>query len=310
MTTTKHSTSPLHIRVIAPSAMIDFALIERSRYALENLGYKVSFSKHLQATHRYLAGTIAQRVQDIVEAYQDDDVDVIWCGRGGTGAAQLLPLLSQYNLTPAMQKKPFLGYSDSTTLLNYITKQNGLAMHAPVFQELANKNIDENQSLSQDALQTLALLQQRLNQPFDLSPILKTAHPPQGKILGGNLAVLCSLQGTAWQLHLDQPSILLLEDVGEPYYRLERLWVQLLQSIDLNHLQAVVLGDFYQCPQKDVPHSIADIFVEYLKDTHVGLYQTSQFGHGLCNQPFILGQIAQVKDNQLIFDHHTISRHA
>lgn len=290
----------MNIQVIAPSACVDAEPIRLAQQQLQQFGVHAISSPHIFAQHRYLAGSIEQRIEDLKQACEDPNIEAIWCGRGGTGAAQLLPYLDRWILN-----KPIIGYSDSTVLLNYVARQGGQALHAPVFQEIAVKNLSDMMQISTDAQEVLALLnpglQQKNHYPVQaLNTEAQQAQTLSGKILGGNLATLCSLQGTPWSLQLDQPSILLLEDVGEPYYRLERLLVQLLQSIDLNHLQAVVLGDFYHCPQKNVPQSIAEIFAEHLDPRHIPLYLGDWFGHGEHNRPFWIGKSGEIDTEHLL----------
>ncbi|OTG83976.1 LD-carboxypeptidase [Acinetobacter sp. ANC 4648] len=295
----------MHFRVVSPSACVDIEKIQLAQNLLENLGHQVSLSEHVFAQYRYLAGTVEQRILDLKNACLDPTVDAIWCGRGGTGAAELVPYLSDWIL-----KKPIIGYSDSTVLLNYIAMQGGQALHGPVFQEIAVKNLN-NEPLSYDALKVIRLLstaqtttESNKNSHYALSALNTFAQQDSKlnklQLLGGNLTVLCSLQGTANALKVKQPSILLLEDVGEPYYRLERSLVQLLQSIDTTQLKAVVLGDFYQCPQKNVPHSITEIFSEHFNPLAIPLYQCNWFGHGTHNRPFWIGQSGSIQDSQLI----------
>ncbi|OTG64742.1 LD-carboxypeptidase [Acinetobacter silvestris] len=295
----------MHFRIVSPSACVDIEKIQLAQNLLKSLGHQVSLSEHVFSQYRYLAGTAEQRILDLKNACLDPTVDAIWCGRGGTGAAELVPHLDDWILN-----KPIIGYSDSTVLLNYIAMHGGQAIHGPVFQEIAVKNLN-NQPLSDDALKVINLLsiaqitdESNKNSPYALSA-LNTSALQQLKlkklhILGGNLTVLSSLQGTSNALKLKQPSILFLEDVGEPYYRLERSLVQLLQSMDTTQLKAVVLGDFYQCPQKNVPHSIAEIFSEHFNPLAIPLYQGDWFGHGIHNRPFWIGQFGSIQDSQLI----------
>lgn len=289
----------MHFKIVSPSACVDIENIKLAQTHLERLGHQVSLGQHVFAQYRYLAGTIEQRVEDLKQACLDPTVDAVWCGRGGTGAAMLLPFLGEWILN-----KPIIGYSDTTVLLNYIAMHGGQALHAPVFQEIAVKNLD-NSPLSYDALKTISLLTQDSHKQnlyalsainrFNQNQVLENLH-----ILGGNLTVLCSLQGTPHGLVLDQPSVLLIEDVGEPYYRIERAFTQLLQSIHTSNLKAVVLGDFYQCPQKNVPQTIAEIVAEHLEALNIPLYQCDWFGHGVVNRPFWIGQKGKITGTQLI----------
>jgi muramoyltetrapeptide carboxypeptidase len=289
----------MHICVLAPSACVDVDPIQLAQQRLLDYGVHVSSAAHLYAQHRYLAGTAEVRIADLQAASIDPQIDAIWCGRGGTGAAQLLPFLDHWLLN-----KPLIGYSDSTVLLNFIAMHGGQAIHGPVFQEIALKNLRSKQDLSSDAQQVLALLtadQPHHHYPLQAaSSLATTATPLSGKILGGNLCTLCSLQGTPWALELQQPSILLVEDVGEAYYRLERLLLQLLQSIDLKHLIAVVMGDFHHCPQHHVAHSLHEIFAEHLDRAHIPLFRCDWFGHGSQNRPFWLGKQGVIQNQSLI----------
>lgn len=289
----------MHFKIVSPSACVDIENIQLAQSHLECLGHQVSLGQHVFSQYRYLAGTIEQRIEDLKQACLDPTVDAVWCGRGGTGAAMLLPYLDEWILN-----KPIIGYSDTTVLLNYVAMHGGTALHAPVFQEIAVKNLD-NSLLSYDALKTISLLNndQDKVQHYALSSLNGFAQDQtldDVKILGGNLTVLCTLQGTPYHLQLRQPSVLLIEDVGEPYYRIERCLTQLLQSIDTSQLKAVVLGDFYQCPQKNVPQSIAEIVNEHLKPLSIALYQCDWFGHGEHNRPFWIGKKGKIIDSQLI----------
>ena len=287
----------MHFRIVSPSACVDVENIKLAQTQLEQLGHQVSLAEHVFGQYRYLAGTTQQRIQDLQKASEDPSIDAIWCARGGTGAAMLLP-----ELGPWILNKPIIGYSDSTVLLNYIAMQGGCSIHAPVFQEIACKNL-ENAPLSTDALKTIALLNAQTPQNYALSainPFAQDFNIHHVHILGGNLTVLCSLQGTPFSLKLTQPTVLLLEDIGEPYYRIERCLVQLLQSIDTSLLKAVVLGDFYHCPQKNVPHSLTQILNEHLEALQIPLYQCSWFGHGEHNRPFWVGKNGSIQNAQLI----------
>lgn len=288
----------MHFHIVTPSSCVDIEHIQLAQQHLQAQGHQVTLAAHVAAQYRYLAGTVEQRIADLKQACLHPDIDAIWCGRGGVGAAQLLPYLDDWILN-----KPLIGYSDSTVLLNEIARRGGQALHGPVFQEIAVKNLAD-QTLSSDALAVVQQLQQPaidMTMSFDAVNTSAKQNPAvQGQVLGGNLTVLCSLQGTDYALQLKQPSILLIEDVGEAYYRLERCLTQLLQSTDTSQLKAVVMGDFYQCPQKNVPQSLAEIFAEHLDPLNIPLYQCSSFGHGLSNQPFWVGQTAQIQNSKLM----------
>ena len=292
----------MHFHIVSPSSCVDMEQIELAQNHLKQLGHQVTLSAHVAAQYRYLAGSVEQRIADLKQACSDPDIDAIWCGRGGTGASQLLP-----HLGPWMLNKPMIGYSDSTVLLNYVAQHGGQALHAPVFQEIASKNLTLG-PLSTDALEVIRLLSPQVsrNHPYPLLPMNLQARQTESMapmtILGGNLTVLCSLQGTPDALKLSQPSLLMLEDIGEAFYSLERSLTQLLQSIDTTQLRAVVMGDFYECPQKNVPHALHEIFAEHLDPLQIPLYQCRSFGHGAANRPFWIGGLGCIEQLQLMID--------
>ncbi|MCO1673152.1 LD-carboxypeptidase, partial [Pseudomonas aeruginosa] len=100
-------------------------------------------------------------------------------------------------------------------------------------------------------------------------------------------------------LHAPAGSILVLEDVGEPYYRLERSLWQLLESIDARQLGAICLGSFTDCPRKEVAHSLERIFGEYAAAIEVPLYHHLPSGHGAQNRAWPYGKTAVLEGNRL-----------
>lgn len=286
----------MKIAVVAPAGCVKPDEVNASVCQLEQLGVTCVVGQHVFAQHRYMAGRVDQRIADLQTACQDDDIDAIWCARGGTGAAQLLPHLDDWLL-----QKPLIGYSDISVLLNWIAQRGGQAIHGPVVQELASKNRLPEAAMSLDGQETLALLQlPHLPVHYPVQAVLADDHPVSGRIVGGNLATLASLQGTPWAVQLHQSSLLLIEDVGESLYRLERMLVQLLQSIDVQQLRAVVLGDFDRCPQHQVPHTLAEIVAEHVQPLGIALYQADWFGHGAHNRPFRIGASAVIEQQQLV----------
>ena len=120
-----------------------------------------------------------------------------------------------------------------------------------------------------------------------------------GALIGGNLTALACMAGTLGGLHAPAGSILVLEDVGEPYYRLERSLWQLLESIDARQLGAICLGSFTDCPRKEVAHSLERIFGEYAAAIEVPLYHHLPSGHGAQNRVWPYGKTAVLEGNRL-----------
>lgn len=298
-----HSGASLKIRVIAPGAAPSQPDIETAASIVRNEGHTVIFGKNLFKRHRYLAGELGDRLGDLAAAFTDDDIDAVWCARGGTGAIELLPHLKAIHFT-----RPFVGYSDNISLLSYVAARGGQAIHGPVFEEIARPyrkaQLDSSSGMRPDALRVIQLLLGTSRTPDDMRIEVCASGEWQvgaieGTTLGGNLTTLASMMGTPWQPSFAE-ALLLLEDVGEPYYRLERNFLQLIQAGALQDVKAVVLGDFHACPRRDVSQSIEQIFREHLRPLNVPIVSCSAFGHGDNNFPWRFGSTA-------VLNHHSLA---
>jgi muramoyltetrapeptide carboxypeptidase len=118
------------------------------------------------------------------------------------------------------------------------------------------------------------------------------------QVTGGNLATIVSVLGSPWELDC-AGKILLLEDVGEAYYRIERMLLQLQVTGKLQDLAAVGLGEFFNCPRREVVHGIEDIFAEYLSPLGIPLFTGLPFGHGLVNRPWRMHETAVLRADGL-----------
>jgi muramoyltetrapeptide carboxypeptidase len=283
----------MRIRVVAPGAAVDRDRVEKAADLFTARGHHVTFGDHVFDRYRYLAGPLEVRCRDLKQAFCDRAVDAVWLARGGTGAGELMPHLGDW-----VSSKPVIGYSDNCCLLAEAQRSGGVAIHGSVFEEAAERSVEPAQ-LRQDAIDVLGLLEPssvaRPTRTFALEQVGATrTQEVSGRALGGNLTTLCTMLGTPFAPSFDV-GVLLLEDVGEPYYRIERMLVQMLQAGMLDQVRAVVLGDFVNCPRRDVVHSIEDIFLEHLLPREIPLYKGAPIGHGERNLPWQLGAPARIE---------------
>ncbi len=241
------------IGIVAPSAAPNDP--ERIRYAIEtveSLGFKVRAGAHLFDRDGYLAGSDAARAADLNEMFADDGIDAIWCVRGGYGAMRLLPALD-YAL---IQRKPkaLIGYSDITALHMAIHRHAGLVtFHGPVaFRAFTPYTLGEIKRVLWTAAAPVRLgapppFEPRAGQ-VDWENRVARLVPgkARGRLLGGNLCLMAHLSGTPYfpDLH---GAILFLEDVEEPYYRIDRFLTQLWLSGALAGVAGVAFGKFTNC---------------------------------------------------------------
>ena len=141
------------VAVVAPASPLDRDIFERGLRELRNLGFDPSFDKSVLERTGYLAGSAEQRAAALLEAWRDPAIAGIFALRGGFGSAQLLPLLDR-SVVVASQK-PFVGCSDLTSLLVYLTSCCGtVGFHGPMLVNLADGKTGYDRQSLLDALST------------------------------------------------------------------------------------------------------------------------------------------------------------
>lgn len=232
------------IGIISPSSpQRDGARLDRGVRYLESLGYTVKLARHALASHGgYLAGTDAQRVDDLHEMFLDPQVSAIFCARGGYGCARLLPLVDFSIIR--RNPKIFVGFSDVTVLQLAIFRRTGLITFSG-----AMPSVDMADGFhSQSEEQFWRILTSRrpmgaLKQPWPLEIIRRGE--ARGRLLGGNLSVIMSLMGTPY-LPTFKDAVLALEDVGEATYRIDRMLVHLAQATRSQQAAGTIYGSWSQ----------------------------------------------------------------
>lgn len=243
-------TGPSHPRPLLPGARIAVVApsspIPRDRLAagLETLaawGYETVAGEHLLATDGgFLAGDDGARARDLSAAFVDEDVDAVWVARGGTGASRMVDLVSWREL----RRRPvaLLGFSDATALHAAAWHRTStVSLHAPVVVQLAELAPD---GIAARWLRSLLVGDHPAEVPIGGGALRTVAGGrSEGRILGGNLATLCSLVGTS-----DEPdtrgALLFLEDIDEPPYRIDRMLIHLLRAGVLDEVTGIVTGRF------------------------------------------------------------------
>ncbi|GGM07914.1 LD-carboxypeptidase [Pseudomonas asuensis] len=286
------------VALIAPAAAIANEALEVTYAQLAEMGVSYIAGEHARARHRYLAGTLDQRLADLYAAFEHPEVSAVWCLRGGYGCAQLLPHIDWARIRRA-GPKPLIGFSDISIMLSAFHRHGLPGVHGPVATALAKTYGGEEQEHHEDSFRSLDRLLKSTKGYLPAKPVSRVGKTIQGPLIGGNLTALASAEGTGYGLYAPAGAILVLEDVGEPYYRIERSLWQLLNSIDSAQLGAVCLGTFTDCPRKGVAHSIEEIVAEWLAPHGVPLFSGLPSGHGPDNQAWPYGREARLDHDGL-----------
>jgi muramoyltetrapeptide carboxypeptidase len=236
--------------IIAPASPFDKQKFVKGLSVIEEMGFKVFFSENIFDQKGYLAGSDEHRADMLNLMFTNSDIKGIICARGGYGALRILPLIDFNRI--ASNPKVLIGCSDITVLLNTLYLKCGLvSFHGPMIESLANASDTTKQSL-QDVL----LQDQILSFRYQNSVVI---HPGQasGIMAGGNLTTLCHLLGTPFEPDFSG-KILLLEDIGESPYRIDRMLMQMKLAGCFDHISGIVLGTFKGCGESDLVYQIFD----------------------------------------------------
>ncbi len=260
------------VALVAPAGPLSNETdIERAVGNARSLGWDTRVGDHVLDRTGYLAGSDADRLADLNAALRDPGVDGVWCLRGGYGTMRILPGID----IDALLRRPraIIGYSDITALHAAIGRRGGpISFHAP----MARAPLP---SFSRRCLHAAVVAG---TQSCGAAP---ASHPlregvTEGILAGGNLAVLAALAGTPFAPDL-RGAILVLEDVGEAPYRLDRMLQQLLLAGMLEGVRGIALGQFTDCPAEGGidGRSADDVFIEVADSLRIPCIAGLPIGH-------------------------------
>jgi muramoyltetrapeptide carboxypeptidase len=268
------------IGIVSPaSSPDDFTRIEQGVKYLESLGYRVKLGKHIFKRYGYLSSTDDERADDLNEMFADEKVKAIICVRGGYGTPRLLDKVD-YNL---IKKKPkiFVGYSDITALQLAIFKKTGLVTFSgPMLAVDIYSNFD---SFAEDFFWRILTSREKkieIKNPNGVELNTLKSGKATGTLLGGNLSLIASIMGTKYQPSFND-SVLVIEDIGEEPYRIDRYLSQLKNSDVLYKINACILGQFTDCAPKEPEKSLTleQIFNDYLGNLRIPVISNLSYGH-------------------------------
>lgn len=269
------------IGIVSPaSSPEDPLLIESGVRYLESLGYRVEVGKNVGKYWGYLAGTDKERIEDLHEMFRNKKVNAIFCVRGGYGSFRLLNKLN-YEL---IRKNPkiFVGFSDITALhLSLLNKANLITFAGPMlvtnFSQGISPYTEENfwRIITSTKKNGKLKFVETDKLPSINNGIIK------GNIVGGNLAVVAAMSGTEYVPSF-RNKILLLEDLNEFPYKIDRMLKQLSLNDVLQKLRGIVLGRFVNCQEEDLSKrtlTLGEIIDDYLRELNIPIVYTFPHGH-------------------------------
>lgn len=278
------------IAIISPSSSTDTTTINGGIRTLESWGYHCVVGPNALNDYHGFAGTIDERLSDLLWALREPSVKAVMCSRGGDGAAHLLARLSLDTLR--QYPKTIIGFSDVTTLLCAEARAGVKGIHGSMCWAL--KTYEGNDTISQ----TLRRMLQGELPTYQVAP-----HPldikgrAEGIVVGGNLSVYNDLAGSDFDPLLLDDIILFMEDTGEGMSKVDRMLHNLEIRGLLPHLRGIIVGQFnkYKHPENGF-QDMYQMLHEYMK--HYGIPVCFDFpvGHAhLRNFPLLTGARATLE---------------
>jgi muramoyltetrapeptide carboxypeptidase len=271
------------VTVVAPAGPLDRETFDAGLKILAQR-YDVAWDPSLLGRVRYLAGDDARRGDELARALADPGARAVIAARGGYGSMRLLARLwPRVDGRPADAgpAKPLVGFSDITALHAALQAAGRVSVHGPVVTQLAH---------SPEAVveRLFGLLEDGTAPPEPVAGTPVVGGIVEGPVLGGNLSLVTRLLGTPWLPDLTG-AVLLLEDVGEKPYRIDRMWTHLRLAGVFETVAGLALGDFTDCDDPDGDFTLRDVLWSLAAEAGLPCVAGLPIGHGAVNVPVALG---------------------
>jgi muramoyltetrapeptide carboxypeptidase len=267
------------VGVCAPAGAVDAERLERGFAELRSLGFAVRAPEGLLARHRFTAGTVERRLAELHGLLADPEVAAIVCARGGAGAGAVVERLD-LGLVRA-HPKAFVGFSDATALHLALNGCGLVTLHGPMVAVDLASGVYHRESFLHALTGTGTPY---ASEEDDLVPLRDGVC--EGRLRGGCLSILAAAAGTPWALRTDgEDTLLFLEDVDEPPYRVDRHLLQLRASGALVGVRGIVLGDMKGCtPPLSAAFTLEDVVLGALEGLDIPVALGLSSGHAVAPQ--------------------------
>lgn len=260
------------IGVLAPAGSVHDEQLSAGVDALLRAGFKVELAQGIRERKGYLAGDKERRAKALQDFFQRKDIGAIFCARGGFGSIQLLPLLDVEAIR--FHPKIFVGYSDVSILLNWFLQKCGMVtFHGPMVAMDVARGLEGR---SEDFFWGTLLGEKRQWQV----KVTDTVRPGvvEAEMMGGCLSTIVTTLGTPYEIKTTG-KILFLEDIGEKFYRIERMLTHLQMGGKLEGIAGLVFGDFTNC-EGEGQRGLKEIIQELFQDAPYPVVAGLAAGHG------------------------------
>ncbi len=277
------------IRLISPGSRIDSVIVDSGVELLKSLGFNVEVGKYTLSSFNQYSAKEEERAQDLHEAIDDSEVKAIFCTRGGYGSLRTAELVDWTKLIKS--PKWLIGFSDVTVLHSKLNKLKISSIHGvmPKYFTAEGKPSESFKHLME------ALSGKKLEYKVQ-GNIFNREGSAKAPIVGGNLSILYSLRGTAYDI-TTKGKILFIEDLSEYKYHIDRMMMNLKVGGKLSELKGLLVGSFSDIKDNNTPFgkSVEEIILDSVKDYNYPVIFNFPGGHTKDNYPLKLGMKVKIK---------------
>lgn len=279
------------IAIISPAGAVEEKQLEQGLELIKKQGFEPVLGQHVftKYAHGYnYAGTEKERIFDLNWAFNNDEISAVWASRGGYGCQHLLRYLqlSKFKKNP----KWYIGYSDNTVIQSFLLKNQFASITGQTIKTSSFGVTDESYDLIFNILRG-----KKPNYKIPAHPLNKNGEV-EGSLVGGNLALIYALLGTAYSFDF-KDKILFIEEIGEKYYALDRMLMSLELAGVFRKIKGLIIGGMINMgDEKDninYEESFDDfayqIIAERLKKYNFPTVFGFPNGHIFDNRPLIIG---------------------
>lgn len=275
------------IAIIATARKTNLANLQDAIKLVKSWGLQVEIGSSIGLANHQFAGTDTERAADLQQQINNPKIKAIWCAKGGYGSVRILDLI---DFSPLQnQPKWIIGYSDVTAIHAHLQNLGLVSLHAQMPVGIAEKSVSSASTL-QDVLFGKRQVYSFENHVYNVTG--EVAAP----VVGGNLSVLYSLCGSA-SFPKQKKIILLLEDLDEYLYHIDRMMQNLKRNAVLENLAGVIIGGMTEMNDNEISFGLnaEQIIQSYVCDLKIPVAFGAPFGHQFENLALPLGKKVYLK---------------
>jgi muramoyltetrapeptide carboxypeptidase len=270
------------VAIVATAKNFNKKELEAAIRIIASWGLQVVEGESLYKKYHQFAGTDQDRAEDLQSALDDPEIKAIFCARGGYGTTRIIDEISFKKISH--HPKWVIGFSDVTVLHAELQKNKIQSIHGIMPASFGKKEYGISIEKLKDTL-----FGKKVN--YEVSPHkFNLKGKGIGKLVGGNLSIICSIIGTESELKT-KGTILFIEDVGENLYRIDRMIGQLKRAGILKSLSGLIVGHFNNMEDNEIPfgRSSYEIIAEAVQEYDYPVCYGFPAGHTAHNLPLVLG---------------------